>query len=156
MNDNHVARLVAEAEIKNLLMEYTTGIDTGDFARTARLFEKGTWFYDPTSPITGVDVVTEFLEGLVVLYDGVPKTKHVLSNIRVHVADDFESATAESYVVVFQAAPESAPQIIFQGAYDDSFVREDGVWRFHERRFTCDGIGDLSRHIVRIASPTVR
>ena len=37
-----------------------------------------------------------------------------------------------------------------------NLMREDGVWRFHERRFTADGIGDLSRHLNRIASPIVR
>lgn len=156
MIEHDVARLIAEADVTNLIVEYCTGIDTGDFARTGRLFAKGTWFYDPTSPITGAAAATEFLEGLVLLYDGVPKTRHVLSNFRIHVSDDLTSATAESYVVVFQAAPESHPQIIFQGAYDDSFVRDDSVWRFHERRFTCDGIGDLSRHLKRIASPIVR
>lgn len=156
MSDRDVARLVAEADIKNLIFEYCAGIDTGDFARTARLFEKGTWFYDPASPITGVDVVTEFLEGLVILYDGVPKTRHTISNVQIKVSDDVTTATAESYVVVFQVAPGSVPQTIFQGAYDDSFVLDEGAWRFHERRFSADGIGDLSRHVKRIASPLVR
>ncbi|MEV0111144.1 nuclear transport factor 2 family protein [Nocardia sp. NPDC050799] len=156
MIDLDVARLVSEADITNLIIEYCNSIDAGDFARTGRLFEKGTWFYDPASPITGAAAATKFLEGLVLLYDGVPKTRHVLSNFQIKLSEDFASATAVSYVVVFQAAPESVPQIIFQGAYDDTFVCEHGIWRFDVRRFTCDGIGDLSRHLKRIASPLVR
>ncbi|MBY4277153.1 nuclear transport factor 2 family protein [Rhodococcus fascians] len=156
MTEHDVARLVSEADITGLIIEYCSSIDDGDFARTGKLFEKGVWFYDPDSPITGAGAAEEFLEGLVVLYDGVPKTRHTLSNFRIDVSEDNNTAAAKANVVVFQAAPDSIPQIIFQGAYDDTFIREDGVWRFDERRFSCDGIGDLSRHLKRIASPLVR
>ncbi|WP_072807456.1 nuclear transport factor 2 family protein [Rhodococcoides yunnanense] len=156
MTEHDVARLVSESDITKLIVEYCASIDDGEFARTGKLFEKGVWFYDPSSPITGIAAVVEFLDGLVLLYDGVPKTRHTLSNFRIDVSDDNTTAAAKTNVVVFQAAPESVPQIIFQGAYDDTFVREDGVWRFDERRFSADGIGDLSRHLNRIASPLVR
>lgn len=152
---DHTARLAAQDAITRLLVEYCSGIDGGDFARTGRLFAKGTWFYDPSSPITGAEAATRFLEDLVILYDGVPKTRHTLSNIVVHVSDDLRTAHAECTVVVFQAAPDSVPQIIFQGAYDDTFLCDEDGWRFDERRFSCDGIGDLSRHVKSIASPLI-
>lgn len=153
---DHAEYLQAENEITRLLIEYCSAIDAGEFGRAGKLFEKGTWFYDPESPITGTEAATKFLEDLVILYDGVPKTRHTLSNVRVDVAENLKTAYAECNVVVFQAAPGSQPQIIFQGAYTDTFIRDEDGWRIDERRFSCDGIGDLSKHLKAIASPTIR
>ena len=153
---NHTKYLDAQDKINRILIEYCDAIDSGDFKRAGKLFEKGTWFYDPNSPITGAETATKFLEDLVILYDGVPKTRHTLSNVRIDVSDDMRTAHAECNAVVFQVVPNSTPEIIFIGAYDDSFVCDEDGWRIHERRFSCDGIGDLSKHLKAIASPTIK
>jgi len=36
---------------------------------------------------------------------------------------------------------------MFQGAYDDTFLRDDHGWRFDERRIHTDGTGDMSLHL---------
>ena len=39
-------------------------------------------------------------------------------------------------------------QPIIAGRYHDRFVRDDGVWRFAERRFFIDLVGDLGHHLL--------
>ena len=38
-------------------------------------------------------------------------------------------------------------QTIISGRYHDTLKRIDGVWRFVERCFLVDLVGDLSRHL---------
>jgi hypothetical protein len=141
-------RLRAEDEITRLLFEYCSSIDTGRLDDTARLFEKGSWYLNPDTPFQGIRDMAGFLWENVILYDGVPKTRHVVSNIRIDIdADRPTSARSRSYVIVYQCVEGSVPQIIFQGAYDDTFVRDGQAWRFMDRRIITDGIGDMSKHL---------
>lgn len=143
----NLERLAAEDEITRLLFAYCTGIDTGHLYDTAQLFEQGTWYLTPDTPLSGTEDVARFLHDNVILYDGVPGTRHVVTNIRIDLADDHSTARAQSYVIVFQAVPGSAPEIIFQGAYDDAFAHSGSSWHFTERRILTDGTGDMSRHL---------
>src|SRR3954469_8429950 len=110
-------RIADEKAIARLIYAYCTGIDTGQFDDTARLFEQGAWFLNPQTPFQGAEAVSRFLRENVITYDGVPGTRHVVSNIRTDVADDRASAVSRSYVIVYQTVPGATPQIIFQGAY---------------------------------------
>jgi hypothetical protein len=79
---------------------------------------------------------------------GTPRTRHVISNIMI----DFEGpnrARAQSYVMVFQSAPDFALQPIIGGTYRDRFAKMDGEWRFVERREDMELVGDLSRHLFK-------
>jgi hypothetical protein len=144
--------LKTEHEITRLLHEYCAGVDTGRLGDTARLFEKGSWFVTPEIALTGTKAVQDVFEANIILYDGVPRTRHVLTNIRIDLSDDRTTARAFSYLVVHQAMPGEMPAIIFQGAYDDTFRCTDGAWHFHERHLQTDGIGDMSKHL-RLAPP---
>jgi hypothetical protein len=147
MSNFDLERLAAEDEITRLLFAYCTGIDTGHLDDTAQLFAEGTWYLNPDSPLTGREDVAGFLHDNVILYAGVPGTRHVVTNIRIDLADDRASARAQSYVIVHQSVPGSAPEIIFQGAYDDTFACSGSGWHFAERRIITDGTGDMSRHL---------
>ncbi|MEV1292689.1 nuclear transport factor 2 family protein [Pseudonocardia sp. NPDC049635] len=140
-------RLEAEDAITRLLFAYCEGIDSGNLDDTARLFADGTWYLDPDTPLRGFDTVSRFLSENVILYNGVPATRHTVSNIRIDLAEDRQSAAAHSYVVVFQAVPGTAPHIMFQGTYADVFARDGHAWRFDERRIHADGTGDMSLHL---------
>ena len=140
-------RLAAEDEITRLLFAYCTGIDTGRLDDTAQLFAKGTWYLNPDSPLSGADEVARFLHDSVILYDGVPATRHVVTNIRIDLADDRRSASADSYVIVYQSLPGAAPAVMFQGAYDDTFAHDGTAWHFDVRRICTDGTGDMSAHL---------
>jgi SnoaL-like domain len=146
-------RVADEKAIAGLLFAYCTGIDTGRFDDTAKLFERGAWFLNPNTPFRGTESVSRFLWDNVITYEGVPATRHVVSNIRTDVADDRASAVSRSYVIVYQAVPGATPEIIFQGAYHDTFARTDGEWHFVERHIETDGTGDMSRHLKGAQPP---
>ena len=80
--------------------------------------------------------------------DGTPRTKHVTTNILVEVDETAGTATARSYFTVLQAATGLGLQTIVAGRYRDRFSRGDDGWRFVERRFLTDLVGDVSRHLL--------
>ena len=88
----------------------------------------------------------------VTMYDGIPHSKHVMTNVQIDVGPSGNSATAQSYITVFQALPPDFPlQAIFIGHYHDVFEQLDGDWRFRSREISPDLIGDLSRHRADMA-----
>jgi 3-phenylpropionate/cinnamic acid dioxygenase small subunit len=83
----------------------------------------------------------------VLLSEGRPSTKHVITNVTVEVAGDGATAHARSYFTVMQARPDLPLQAIICGRYHDTFARAAGGWRFADRLILPDLIGDLSRHL---------
>jgi len=138
----------AEAEILTLMNEYCYRIDQGDLQGFADLFSRGTWRVqgDPSGGDTGSAEVMETLKNII-LYDGKPNTKHVMSNVQIDVDPSGETATAQCYITVNQAVPPDFPlQPIFIGHYYDSFSCIDGAWHFTFRDISPDLPGDLSHH----------
>ena len=131
--------------IKNVLYSYAELLDSGDVDGFGRLFEHAT--LRPAGfdiEFRGADAVAEMIRNVVAFYDGIPATKHVLSNVIVEV--DGDSAGARSYFTVFQARPELPLQPILAGRYHDRFERIDGRWRYTDHVIHLDLIGDVSRH----------
>jgi hypothetical protein len=81
----------------------------------------------------------------VILYQGTPCTKHVISNVVVAV--DGVHARAQCYFTVLQARPNLPLQPILAGRYHDRFERHDGAWWFADRVIHPDLVGDLSHHM---------
>lgn len=138
----------AKESILELMNQYCYRIDTGDLQGFADLFIHGTWLVrgDVSGGDTGSAEVMETLSNIL-LYDGKPNTKHVMSNIQIEVNPDGQSATAQCYITVNQAVPPDFPlQPIFIGHYYDSFNCVDGNWHFTLRDISPDLAGDLSRH----------
>jgi hypothetical protein len=134
--------------ILRLMNEYCYRIDSGDLQGFADLFEHGTWLVqgDPKGGDTGSSAVMETLQNII-LYDGKPNTKHVMSNIQLEIDEGGDSAQAQCYITVYQAvAPDFPLQPIFVGHYRDRFERVNGCWRFSLRDISPDLAGDLSRH----------
>jgi uncharacterized protein (TIGR02246 family) len=132
--------------IRSLIHEYAERIDNGDLDGVAALFTHGTWSSPGRgTPLRGADQVRRAYDG-VILYDGTPSTKHVISNVTIELMDD-HTATARSYFTVLQARPDLPLQPIIAGRYHDRFERVDGRWRFADRQILPDLIGDLSRHL---------
>ena len=133
------------AAITALIYGYAERIDAGDLAGVAALFADATYRSDRGGLYRGADAVRAVLERVVVLYEGVPRTKHVTTNLVVELAGD--AATARSYFTVFQAAPGGPLQAIVAGRYHDRFERAGDRWRFADRLIFMDLIGDLSRNL---------
>ena len=134
--------------ITSLIMIYAERLDAGDLDGVAALFAHATWRSPARAdPLRGAEAVRRAYDG-VLLYDGIPCTRHVVTNVVVEVGSA-EQATARSYFTVFQARPDFPLQPIIAGRYHDAFARVDGAWRFVDRCILPDLVGDLSRHLRR-------
>ena len=133
--------------IRALIHEYAELIDLGELDAVAALFTHGTWSSPGRgTPLRGAEQVRHAYDG-VILYDGIPGTKHVISNVTIEIADDRATATARSYFTVLQGRPDFPLQSVIAGRYHDRFERVDDSWQFADRQIIPDLIGDLSRHL---------
>ena len=133
-----------ENAIINLLAEYSEHFDAGDWDAFAALFDNGCWFATHADG-PGAEPVHRWCDENVLLYDGLPHTKHQISNLHIDVVG--ESATVRSYVTIWQGLNDFPLQAIFSGRYFDKLVHSDAGWHFHERWAIPDVIGDMSRHV---------
>ena len=86
--------------------------------------------------------------------DGTPRTKHVMTNVMVDVADDGETASSRSYFTVLQAVPgELALQPVIAGRYRHTYIRLDGRWEVATMHITIDLVGDLGHHMLFDLAP---
>lgn len=139
MPDDHIA-------VSNLLALYPERFDSGDFEAFASLFAHGTWFMTALEGI-GAEPVRRWCDENILLYDGKPRTKHVITNQWLALDTEAGTASARSYVTVFQGLPDFPIQPIFLGTYHDRLERIDGQWWFRDRTVMPDLMGDLSRHM---------
>ena len=134
--------------IRALVHTYADLLDAGDLDGVAELFAHATWRSAQRADVLrGAEQVRRAYDD-VILYDGVPHTKHVISNVTV-ISDGTPLAGAHSYFTVLQARPELLLQPILAGRYHDEFERVDGEWRFSDRLILPDLVGDLSHHMRR-------
>ena len=138
----------AHQRIQNLVHRYAELIDLGDFDSLGDLLadaEIGSG--EQPGTLTGAEAVRAMFAATTRRYeDGTPRTKHVTTNLIIEVDEESGSATCRSYFTVLQAVPALPLQPIVAGRYHDRFVRRGTAWRFAERRFFIDLVGDVSRH----------
>ncbi len=159
-----VEKAEARHQIEGLIYGYAEALDDGDLARVRELFERAEVSPSPGVVLRGGDAMAEMFARHTIFYDANgpadpwapdtrPHTRHVVTNLRIDVADDGRSATAKSYVIVFQAWRDFELQPVFRNRYRDRFVCEAGRWRFAAREMLHDefGKGNTSRHLY--ASP---
>ena len=143
MGDAHTA-------IADLVYAYAEHLDGGDLAGVAALFADAS-YGRPGGPMRqGAAEVRAALD-VVRLHDGIPRTKHVTTNLVIEVDEAAGSATARSYFTVLQATPRLPLQPILAGRYADRFARVDGLWRFSERLVHIDLVGELGEHLLGAA-----
>jgi len=144
----------ARHDIERLLFDYCWGIDHGDFAFTASLFgEAGLYGLVGAGAARGAVQVLGMFEASTRKHDGVPRTRHVVTNVVIEVDDEGQSATARSYVQVLHQPPSASGEPrhpigpIVVGTYLDTVHLVDGSWQFAERRMHLEMVGDLSTHL---------
>jgi SnoaL-like domain len=136
-------------EVRNLLGEYCERIDAGDFGGVGELFEQGALADGSGRELArGAEAVAAFYAAGTLLHDGSPRTKHLVTNTVLDIDDAGARATARSSYLVLQQVGNGPLQPIITGRYHDSFERRDGRWRFAERRFFVDLVGDLRAHLA--------
>jgi len=130
--------------IRNLVNLYAERLDDGDFDGVAALFAHATFGSSRrASPLTGTEEVRRVYDN-VMLYDGRPRTKHVLTNHQITWQGD--QASCRCSFTVLQAAPDVPLQIILVGRYEDRLARTPSGWEFRSRVIHVDFTGDLTHH----------
>ena len=138
----------AREGIERLLFAYSDTIDRGQFEETAALFgADGLYGLVGAGAAKGAQQVLHTFRSNVRTYDGVPRTRHVVTNVVIDVDDDGSSGTARSYVQVLHQAPGRPLAPVAAGTYHDRVHLVDGKWRFAERRMIIELIGDMSTHL---------
>lgn len=150
MTDDTTLRALADREeIRELLHRCSELVDLGEFAAVAQLFAHATLTAAGTDVrVSGAAEIEAVQQDAFRDYDGALRTKHLVTNTIVELADDGATASARSCFVVFQAVPDEFPLApIMAGRYHDSFERADGGWRFTARHTLPDLLGDVSHHL---------
>jgi hypothetical protein len=137
-------------QIRDLLFAYCWHMDRGEFDALGALFAHAS-VGDGSTPdvpgLAGAQAIAALYRNRCILYaDGTPRTKHVCTNAILEIDADAERATSRSYYLVEQQLDDFPLQPIVGGRYHDTFERVDDQWRFAERRFFVDLVGDVSRH----------
>ena len=145
----------AHEAIRNLLGRYCELMDGADWAGLGALFAHARLTDEHGHQVAeGAEGVRALYEGGTQLHDGRPGTRHITANTVIELDEGGRAATARSSYVVFQAAPDLALQPIIAGRYRDRFEQVDGAWRFVERCFYVDQVGDLSHHLTYALRPS--
>jgi 3-phenylpropionate/cinnamic acid dioxygenase small subunit len=134
-----VQELEDREEIRELLLAYGRALDSRDFVSFSELFaeEEGEWV-GGLGAAKGRQAIFELMDKSI--GHNRPRTGppsyHVFSNEQISVDGDQASATTK-WIFVMQN-DETSPRWVYLGHYDDTFVREDGRWRFLKRQAFTD------------------
>jgi len=134
--------------ITTLVYRYAELLDSGDIEGVVALFADADWRSDSTGEVRrGHDEIKAVYDRVILYEDGTPKTRHLMTNLIIDVADGADVATSRSCYTVLQGIDVGAPiQTILAGRYHDRYRRTSEGWQFAERVFIVDLVGDQSRH----------
>jgi ketosteroid isomerase-like protein len=142
--------------VTNLIYSYAERIDAGDFAGVAKLFEHATLTFDGfADAVSGRDAIEALYTRSTRRYeDGTPKTKHVMTNVIIDVAESGAKASSRSYFTVLQAVPGAlALQPVVAGRYRHTYAQIEGKWRVTSMHVMIDLVGDLGHHMLFDLAP---
>jgi 3-phenylpropionate/cinnamic acid dioxygenase small subunit len=125
-------RLEDERAIERVLIEYGRSLDARDFAAYSALFAKDGEWKGGFGSFRGPAAIKAAMEKTFATATEIPKGNnfHVMSNFNIKVQGD--RATAHSMFMFFRMNG-SKPEPVVTGRYEDTLIREDGVWRFQQR-----------------------
>jgi uncharacterized protein (TIGR02246 family) len=133
---SRLQRFEDKEEIQNLLLDYGRHLDNRDFAAYSKLFAKdGEWVGGFGTVTGGPAGIQAFMEKAMGTQPNRAKNYHLLSNFVITVNGDTATAWSRWAFVV---PGERGAAISQAGRYDDTFVREDGRWRFKRRTASND------------------
>ena len=136
--EERLQRLEDIESIRNLLIEYGRALDKRDFVAYGKLFaEDGSWGGGMGSA-TGPEEIGKMVEAGFGRMDPALYTdsNHVMTSMDIELHGD--SATAWSRWLWVVVGDDNRPRIERGGYYDDTLVRENGVWKFKTRKATTE------------------
>lgn len=151
-------RALATEQITRNILAYSTLIDRGDIEGAAKVITgvKMSISRGQSAPevpedqipvLSAKDAVGMHTSTMVMYPEGLPRTKHIISNIDISFADDGSSATSRSSYTVLQGMDDFPLQVIVAGRCDDVYDRDGDNWKLRVRREYADMTGDLSHHV---------
>jgi ketosteroid isomerase-like protein len=146
----------AREAITQLIYSYAERIDAGDFAGVGELLAHATLTFEGYGEaVAGGQSIEDLYTRTTRRYeDGTPRTKHVMTNVIVDVADDGATASSRSYFTVLQAVPGGlALQPVIAGRYRHTYEYADGRWRVVTMHIVIDLLGDLGHHMLFDLAP---
>jgi uncharacterized protein (TIGR02246 family) len=129
-------RLMEDKEdIRDLLVSYGRDFDKRDFAAYASLFAKdGVWMggAQGTQAYAGPEAIRAFVSKTFPM-SSFPGSFHIMSSPEIHIdGPDTAHAWSRWTYVVIGLHGEPAP--FAAGYYEDSLVKEGGIWKFKMRQ----------------------
>jgi len=132
-------RVEIERACERLVYAYARALDLGDMNAAADLFSENGSMARPMVP----DQVIQGREAIRTAFQGRPRallTKHLATNVMIEV-ESRDAARGISCLTMISTTPPSgvAPPFVsrgplYFGEFKDRYVRENGAWRFLERR----------------------
>lgn len=147
-----VERLLARAEIADLIVTYCLAFDDQNWDEFAKLWTDDASFQVEDHAFEGKKAVLDFLTNCL------PKgyvSKHMISQPLIEIADDGLTARARTDVVWIAANFANA----IVGRYEDEIVNQDGSWKIRCRRETPvpyrDGPAPMSEMAQSVSGETM-
>jgi 3-phenylpropionate/cinnamic acid dioxygenase small subunit len=119
--------------IERLLVEYGRSLDNRDFAAYSQLFAANGEWKGALGSYRGPAAIRAAMEKIFAdAATDIPKGRnfHVMSNFLIDIHGD--RATAKS-TFIFYKLNGNKPEAEVTGRYEDTLIRENGVWRFLQR-----------------------
>ena len=128
--------------IRTLLLSYGRLVDERNWSGFADLFASGTGTWDGGMGVaSGQNAIIDMMQSTMgadnsgTNGNGISNL-HLLSNEFIDVSGD--SATALSKWAFIMTAADNGPEVMFLGHYEDTLIREAGVWKFARRKVFSD------------------
>jgi ketosteroid isomerase-like protein len=132
----HLRRVIAKDQIREVIGRYARGIDRLDWDLVRACYHPDA-IDDHGVFRGGVDGFVEyFSEGM----RDFEQTMHLMVHTLIELAEDIESAVAETYCIAYHRGPgrSGSRDVILGLRYLDRFARRGGVWRIADRTVVLD------------------
>jgi len=132
--ESRLHRLEDREEIRGLLMNYGQCLDRRDFVAFSKLFSErqGEWI-GGLGRAQSAPAIRKLMEDTIGKNSSQanPANRHVFTNEMINVHGDQAQALTKWMFLV--QATGGMPQPVYLGHYEDSFIRENGRWKFLRR-----------------------
>ena len=129
--------------IRTLLVEYGRTLDARDFKGFSELFARGVGEWNGGMGVArGPEAIRKLMEQTIGNNTGTANSSnfHIFSNEMINVNGDRATALSKWAFVV--QGNDGRPQWVYLGHYNDILIREDGRWKFLQRKVTSDIPGE--------------
>jgi len=135
-------QLEDKEQITQLLIDYGRHLDSRDLAAYASLFAADGEWVGGFGTVKGRSEIKAFMEKSLGTGPNRNKSFHIMSNFAITVKGDTGTAWSRW---TFVTPGERGATIAQAGRYDDTFVRENGAWKFKKRVASNDTAAPAAR-----------